>query len=249
MTIKEPIAEPPELPEEKPIEKKKRSWIKDLLRVLIIAGVFIVMALVFKEFDVQTVRDALNPDESVTGRLKSYTIFLLCASLLQAVGLPRWFVCVVAGGIYGAFVGILLAMSSSLLGAQGTYMVGRSMLRSVVKRRLKGKRVQKWKGLLEENPFMGTLYMRLFPGSNAVMTGLICGLCKIPRKPYWTANFIGFLPQTLIFCTFGSAAAKAKTEQIIMGIVIFIVILVAQWYAMKLLRARRKKDEALIGED
>ncbi len=220
--------------------KDRTALLKDILRIFLIGLFFVAAGWVFKGLDVEWARDELHPDASIAGRLQSYVIFIVLASLLQSVGLFRWFVCMVAGGIYGAFIGVILSMTSSLLGALGTYMIGSSLLRGVVRRRLKARRIERWKGLLNDNPFFGTLYMRMFPASNAVLTGLLCGTVRIRLRPYFAANFIGFLPQTVIFCLLGSGAVKARPNQLAMGIALFFVVLLAQWLTMNKMKKRRE---------
>lgn len=219
--------------------RRRQLLIKDVTRVLLIVAAFVLIGYLLKDVDVERFRDLIHPEASLAGRLKSYLAFIALASILQSVGFFRWIVCVAAGGLYGAAIGIVLAMISSLIGAYGTYFIGSGLLRGVVNRRLPSKRVDKWRNLLRDHPFTGTLSMRLFPGSNAVMTGLICGTCRVNLKSYFLANFVGFLPQTLIFCIFGSAATKSKFEQMILGIIILIIVLIAQWFAMRWMKKRR----------
>lgn len=219
---------------------------KDILRVVIIVVVFALMAYLFKlpvvkdYFDIEMLREYLHPAGTLGERLFGYFIFVTVFGFLMSFGFFRWMTCVLAGMIYGASLGIVLSMCSSLLGAYGTYVLSSSLLHGVAERRLKGGRVEKLKHLLKDNAFMGTLYMRLFPASNAVVTGVICGSCRIRMAPYTLANFLGFLPQTTIFCIFGSSARKANVKQFVLGILVFLLIMVAQWVAMRWLRKWRR---------
>ncbi|MEO8377148.1 MAG: VTT domain-containing protein, partial [Candidatus Sumerlaeota bacterium] len=71
---------------------------------------------------------------------------------------------------------------------------------------------------------MWTLNLRLLPGANATLTGVICGACKVKVFPYIAATALGTIPQTAIFSMFGSGATGGKNYQLIMGGVIFVVV-------------------------
>ena len=222
---------------------KKKTLTKDLLRVVLISLVFVVAAYFLKSpavrenlFNVHTIRDNLHPDDSVAGQLLGYLLFLVSGALLVSFGMPRIWVSAVAGGIYGAVLGTPLALVSTLIGSLGTYFIGRSMLRGVVRRRL-GKRINVWAERFRENAFMWTLYARLFPLANATLTSVICGCCRVPVRTYLAANFLGFIPLTIVFAVFGSGATKGNVMQLSIGSGLFLVAVAAQWWYTRRNRA------------
>src|SRR5690606_13735792 len=116
---------------------------KDASRVLIIVTIFVVALLLLRWepvranlFDVVRLRDSLGPDDSPLRQLKSSIIFAAVGTLLVGLGMPRLWVSVAAGGVFGAVLGTTLALISSVLGSIITYLVGRSLLGSVIRRRL-----------------------------------------------------------------------------------------------------------------
>ncbi len=224
-------------------QKHKSMWKKDASRVLIIVTIFVVALLLLRWepvranlFDVVRLRDSLGPDDSPLRQLKSSIIFAAVGTLLVGLGMPRLWVSVAAGGVFGAVLGTTLALISSVLGSIITYLVGRSLLGSVIRRRLgKYPRFARVRSHLERNAFLFTLSMRLFPFSNTTLTSLFCGSCKVPLGPYTIATIIGFLPLTIVFATFGSGTAKAQYEQILLGVVmLLIVVLVQRFLAPKM---------------
>ncbi|MCB2153600.1 VTT domain-containing protein [bacterium] len=209
-------------------KKAKKKLGKDIIRVLLIAAIFALAAILLRHesvranlFNIEHIRDTLNSTDSVGGRLKSYFLFILVSAPLVVVGMPRIWISVVAGSVFGALVGIPVALIASVIGCLGTYLVGRSMLASMIRRRF-GKRVKMMRERFRENAFFWTLYFRLFPFSNATLTGLLCGTCKVNMRSYVLASAIGFTPMTIIFAVFGSGAAKANSLQIGLGIVLFL---------------------------
>lgn len=211
-------------------------WKKDASRVLIIVTVFVVALLLLRWepvrtnlFDVVRLRDSLGPDDSPLRQLKSSVIFAAVGALLVGLGMPRLWVSVAAGGVFGAVLGTILALISSVLGSIITYLVGRSLLGSVIRRRLgKYPRFARVRSHLARNAFLYTLSMRLFPFSNTTLTSLFCGSCKVPMGPYIAATIVGFLPLTIVFATFGSGTAKAQYEQILLGVVMLLIVVLVQ---------------------
>lgn len=235
--------------------RARKRLIKDVVRVVIITAVFIVAALFLKSpsvrdnlFNIETLRRTLRSDDTLGGRISSDALFIVVASLLMMLGLPRLWVSAAAGVIYGAMQGIGLSLIATMLGAYGTYFVGRSMLRGVVERRL-GKRINLWRERFRENGFMWTLYMRLFPLWNATLTSLICGTCQVGLRDYTLANLIGFLPLTVVFAVFGSAAAKGSKLQIAIGLGMFIVAIAGQWWYSKRTKARSAHNDGPDDEE
>lgn len=228
--------------EERVVRRKRYFLVKDISRVLFIVGMFAMAAWLLQSeyvrqhiLDIGSLREVLHPGDSIQGQLKSYIIFIVAGTLLIAVGLPRIWISAAAGSIYGAVLGLALAMVTSMLGASVTYLVGRSLLRSMVRRRFE-KRIGRWSDRFRKNAFFWVLYLRLFPASNATLTSLLCGCLKVDFRAYTTANAIGFIPLTVIFAMFGSGAAKGNSSQLVIGgVLLLIAVLVQGWYT----RSRR----------
>lgn len=237
-------------PAEPIARKKKKRLREDILRVLLIAAVFAVAALALRSqvirdhlFDIHQIRESLHPDDSLQDQILSYFIFIGAGAVLICFGMPRIWVSTVAGSIYGAALGIMVSMGATLIGATGTWFLGKSLLRGVVRRRFGGK-VNLWAERFRENAFMWTLYARLFPLSNATATSLICGTCKVSLRTYTLANLIGFLPLTIVFAVFGSAVAKGKFSQFLLGTLLFLLAVLGQYWWTRHTNRKAKASSA-----
>lgn len=224
----------------------KRLLAKDLSRVGIIVVIFIAAALFFQNetvkehfLDVEVMRGFLHPEDAP---LFSYLIFILAGSLLVGAGMPRIWLSFIGGAIYGVLLGTLLSLITTMVGAFYTFTLGRSLLRSMVRRRM-GKRFGVWNRRFKDNAFIWTLYLRLFPLSNATLTSMLAGACKVGLKPYFLANIIGFFPLTLIFAMGGSGAAKGDSSQLVIGIICFVIVILAQWFYTKRLGLKSIQEE------
>lgn len=222
--------------EQKHLENR-RTLIKAITRVLLIASVFVVVGFILNKNigDVhsaeelgQRIRAVLHPPGSFSGQLKSYTLFILGSAFLVGLGMPRWISAFAGGMLYGAVLGTGLALLAALAGASVTYFIARSMLSSTV-RSILGKRYRPMKDRFQRNAFGYTLHLRLFPISNATLTSLACGACRVPFSKYTLANIIGFVPQTIIFALFGSGAIKGSSSQFAIGVALYILLVLMHW--------------------
>ncbi|CAN5414532.1 hypothetical protein BH09SUM1_BH09SUM1_28520 [soil metagenome] len=228
----------PESAAAKPARRRKHL-VSDILRIgIIVAVCFVALYFVKKNYGeyfhsvdgvkqlVEKIRSDLHPDDTVADQLKSYAIFIAAGALMLVVGLPRWIVAVTGGSLYGALLGGSLSLVSSLIGATIVYILGASMLKGMMRRRL-GRRFEVLKEKFRANGFGYTLTLRIFPLSNATLTSLICGACRVKVADYTLANIIGLLPQTIIFSLIGSGASKGSKWQIGVGIALQVLVLVA----------------------
>jgi len=156
----------------------------DLPRFFIVGAVFLALALFLRHeisgntlFQIQELRARLLGDDIPGGLWMSGAIFLLSSGLLISLGIPRLWVCGVAGTVYGAGLGSLLALGGSLIGAITVYLLGRSLLAGMVQRRFAG-HLASWGLLLQDNGFWLVFYSRLFPFTNSTVNSLLCGSCR-----------------------------------------------------------------------
>lgn len=223
----------------------KNKWFADLLRFMAVGFIFLALAILIRQESggdfqllVQKYRLLLQ-GVSVGGVWSSRLLFILAAGLAISLGIPRLLVCGVAGSIYGSQLGTGLAMAGSLIGAAILYCLGRLFLWKVVERRLGGQ-LALWMTRFQENAFWWVLYGRLFPFSNSTMKSLLCGSCRVPFTPYLSASFLGFLPLTLAFTTFGSGGSSGDIRQVLLGFVLLLVALMSRFLINKRRSIKRR---------
>ena len=115
---------------------------------------------------------------------------------------PRWPIAFIAGFMYGIVEGALLANTVSLFGAILHYTFARSTLGAPVETLIAK---SKWNAILrrDENLFTGLLLLRAIPVSSFVLTNLIAGGLRIPLRIYAAASFLGMLPSSFLYATWG----------------------------------------------
>jgi uncharacterized membrane protein YdjX (TVP38/TMEM64 family) len=212
----------------------RKKLFSDLLRLLITGFVFFGLALLIRhglgsdsrEW-LENLRYFLQGSKLSRGLWVSSALFVVFGGAAISVGIPRLWVSGAAGAIYGAALGVVLAMLSSIIGATTVYLLGRRLLASVVERRLGGQ-VGVWRRRFRQNAFWWVLYARLFPFSNATLASLLCGSCQVPLSTYLLASSIGFVPLTVVFAAFGSGGAKGNINQIWLGFGLLIAAFLVQ---------------------
>jgi len=200
--------------------KIDRKLLADILRIVLLLGFFSIMALLLKRpdvrkflFDIDSMRAMLQGGEGFFEKLLSFGIFIAVAGVLITLGLPRLWVSAAAGIIYGAIMGTVISLIAALLGASADYITGRSVLASVIERRI-GARLKEWQVRFQENAFWWVLYARFFPFSNSTVMSILCGSCRVPFTPFITGSLIGFIPLTVVFAFYGSGGIKGNFWQI-----------------------------------
>lgn len=208
--------------------------------MLLFAAVAVAMdtPAVTRFLDINVLRAALQ-DKGLRGNL----LFVGIACAVTAVGIPRLWISVAAGSLYGAVEGGVMAQLASLVGAMLNFYFVRLMLRGPVTRRMTP-RMRRWYDRFNENGFRWLLYLRLFPLSNATLTNSIGGISRMRTRDFLAATFIGYLPLTIVFALFGSSAAKQDVLQLAIGGAIFLAVLVGRW-----LYERNQRDDAAEDDD
>ncbi len=214
-----------------PVENKdKAKLVKDIVRIATVALFFVALIVVLEHpfvrtriFDVENWRSS----SQAMGTAGGASLFILF-SLANAMGVPRLWICAIAGGLYGAAQGIAVAYPATIIGATINFFLGRWMLRGPLKRRLPA-RINQWQDRLTENGFYWLLFMRFFPFSNGTMVNLISGASRMRFRDFQAATWIGYLPFTITFALFGSSAAKGAWHQFGWGLLVFCAVIGARW--------------------
>lgn len=210
--------------------RSRKKARKDLIRVLAVALFFVVVALILRDpyvrdryLDIETLRAELQ-GHSWSGTLK----FIVAAALINAIGVPRIWVCAAAGSLFGAVEGGAVGLIATLFGASINFLMGRSLLRGPLRRHIPRK-LKHWYQAFNDHGFRAILYLRLFPLTNATLTNLMGGASTMSFRDYLGATVIGYLPFTIAFSTLGSSAAKQNVWQLAGGVILIAAMALGQW--------------------
>jgi uncharacterized membrane protein YdjX (TVP38/TMEM64 family) len=137
---------------------------------------------------------------------------------------------VIAGAIFGPFLGTVYAVAGSLTGALVAFLVGRFLGRDFVES-LVGKQVviccECSEGLLTKIIF----FSRLLPLISFDVVSYGAGLTRMSLRSFALATLLGSLPMTFIYHSFGSVLAVSSTTALILGLVIVAILFALPYLA------------------
>lgn len=221
-----------------------KKLIGDVVKIILLAAFFSSMAFLLEQpdtrkflLDVDNILIRLRGGGDTTGYIFSSLIFILVSGMLISLGIPRIWASAVGGGIYGVFMGSILSIIASLIGASILYLAGKTILTGIVERRA-GDKLGIWKVRFQENTFWWVLYGRFFPFSNSTVMSLLSGSCNVHFTPYILGSLVGFVPLAVVFATCGSGSVKGNMWQIglatmLLILAIFSRSLVKRWFYTK----------------
>ena len=140
---------------------------------------------------------------------------------MMAAGLPRQMVALTGGYVFGAPVGMTVALLGQMLGALLDYLGARFLAAGLMQRLLARPSARRTHRFLASHPFTATLTLRLLPVGSNVMLNLLAGATHLRAAPFFLATFLGFLPQTIVFALLGSGTQVGKGTQLLCGVALF----------------------------
>ena len=154
------------------------------------------------------------------GGLRGPAMFLMLATALTAIGLPRQVPAFVAGYAFGPWYGAAIALVSQVMACSADFIWARALGRDLVQRRF-GAMLRRVDAMLAAQPFIATLTLRLMPVGSNILLNLAAGLSSVRAVPFLAASAIGFIPQTLVFALIGQGSAPSHGHVLAIGIGMF----------------------------
>ena len=150
--------------------------------------------------------------------------FVVVASLLCAVGLPRQIAAYAAAFAFGFWIGATLALVAQVGGCALDFIwaraLGRPWVDALMRRRLGG-RFARLDAFLSANPFAATLMLRLLPVGNNLVLNLLAGVSGVSATSFLLASLLGYVPQTLVFALLGAGTRVDPGTQLALGLILF----------------------------
>jgi len=124
--------------------------------------------------------------------------------------LPGWPLTFGAGLLWGVLPGTLLVSPVSVAAATAAFLLGRSLLRQAVARRVaRDARFAAIDAAVGRQGFRIVLLLRLSPAFPFNLLNYALGLTGVRLRDYVLASFLGMLPATLLYVYLGSLATSA----------------------------------------
>ncbi len=182
------------------------------LSVFFLAGYLWDLSAFFVPENIEAVLEAVGP----LAPLLYMFIMAATAIFVPVPGPPLY---VVAGALFGPFLGTVYAVTGSVAGAAVAFLLARFLGRDYVES-LVGKRVviccECSEGLLTKIVF----FSRLLPIISFDVISFGAGLTRMRLRNFTLATIFGFIPMTFLYHIFGSALTAGTPTAVTLGLLI-----------------------------
>ena len=138
------------------------------------------------------------------------TLFFLVSTGLIALGIPRMFLCGLAGVLFGFQTGFIVGQLSALFGSYTTFVFARWGGRDWVMKRIENSR--RLRDLLKKPSTFTIFLVRQLPIAG-VVPNLILGLTPVKHRYFLLGSFLGYLPSSALVAAIGSSLGKSFSKE------------------------------------
>ncbi len=111
----------------------------------------------------------------------------------------------IAGFLFGPWVGGLATALSATIGSLGYYSAARSAFGESLRRKaFADPRTRRWREGLEKDAFWYLIGLRVPPVMLFVAISALAGLAAVPLRAYLAATFLGVLPSATVYAAIGA---------------------------------------------
>jgi uncharacterized membrane protein YdjX (TVP38/TMEM64 family) len=163
----------------------------------------------------QAVRERLTAWQTFANEnlLLSAAVFFLAYVVVTGLSLPSaTAMSLLAGALFGRWLGTLLAVSAATVGATVAFLSARYLLRDWVKERF-GPRLAAVERGVERDGATYLLTVRLMPVLPFFLVNLVMGLTPLRTRTFTWGSWLGMLPGAFVIVNVGTAAAKVESPR------------------------------------
>ena len=134
-------------------------------------------------------------------------VFVLLYIIATVLFVPAWILTVGGGALFGVLLGSLYVSIGSTIGATCAFVLGRSLARDVLAKRLnQNPKLKALDDALAREGWKIVGLVRLSPVFPYNLMNYAFGLTRVSLRHYFFASWIGMLPGTVMYVYFGSLA-------------------------------------------
>lgn len=156
-------------------------------------------------------------------------LFMLVMAVAVVSPVPTFPLDVLAGRLFGPLLGTLYAVSGATAGSLVSFLVARWLGRDLIARFLRG-HINFCRECSDKLLTKVVLLARLIPAVSFDMVSYGAGLTKMSWARFGLASFVGMLPLTFVYVSFGPLLSVGRTTAWIGGtIVVALFFLLPRW--------------------
>ncbi len=163
--------------------------------------------------------------------------FVLIYAFTTLFPVPKNLLSVLAGLVFGMWLGLALVWGAAMLGAVAAFAIGRLLGREAVEQ-LTGARVAAIDDILTRHGLLSMIGVRLVPVLPFTAINYTAGLTGLPLGSYVSGTAIGIIPGTVAFVALGAYSTNLGSWPIIAAVTALIVLTVGGFIAARMWRSR-----------
>ncbi|ACU97400.1 TVP38/TMEM64 family protein [Saccharomonospora viridis] len=167
--------------------------------------------------------------------------FFAAYAVFTAAPIPRTVFNLAAGLLFGEFVGVSVALASTVLSGLLGFLLARSLGRDAVLRQLHRKPVRLVNDRLAHGGALAVASLRLIPVIPFAPLSYLCGVSSLPLRPYLVGTAVGSFPGTVAVVVLGDALTGTTPPSLIVCYVTFALL-----GALGVLRATRSTEQKTV---
>lgn len=164
--------------------------------------------------------------------------FVLGYAVLSLLLVPGSVLSVLAGVLFGALWGTVLAFAGGVLGSISAFLVGRRLGRGAVER-LTGERLRKVDQWLADHGVLALAVVRIVPAMPYSLLNYAAGLTGIPFSRYVKGSLLGLVPGAAAYASLGGTLHNPLSLPFVGAVALIAVVLLAGTVAERRLSRRR----------
>lgn len=202
-----------------------------LLIVLICVALFIVYHYDLKKF--------LYSEEISffveTHSILSPFVFIILFCLFVILLLPASILTIIAGGLFGSFLGLFYSMVGIAIGSAIAFYIARKLGRKSIEKLIhtRFKKVHEYNEKISHNAFMAVFIVRLTPFTPFKTANYIFGLTQIKTKTYLLATITGMIPETFVLVFFGDSILNFSIKKLMLSLFAIALLFGCTWLYLK----------------
>ena len=211
--------------------EKNRKIIKYIalsLILLTVAVIFIKYGDQLRHINFKHLKKFINS----YGKFSSICFIIIYSLKPILFVVPTSLLTVLAGNIFGPFIGLALSMVSSFIAATLAFYLARFFGKPFVDK-LMGKKTLKLDGDIEKNGFVIMLFIRLsivFPFDGLSYAS---GLTKIKYRDFILGTMLGILPEMAVYSFMGKNISHPFSIKFILPILSVMLLALISYYVSK----------------
>ncbi|MFE1954995.1 MULTISPECIES: TVP38/TMEM64 family protein [Streptomyces] len=154
-------------------------------------------------------------------------LFTVAYGLCTVAFVPRPFISLAAGALFGSALGLAGAIGGTVLGAGIAFGLGRILGQDALRPLLRGRWLKAADGQLSRHGFRSMLAVRLFPGVPFWAANYCASVSRMGWTPFLVATGLGSIPNTAAYVVAGATAATPTSPVFLVSTGFIVVTMLA----------------------